>query len=431
MSGPLVLYDDARARAFAPFALTRPIGELRAGADLVRRRWERAAGRTATGTVSAPHLAEFAEFDAPPAARGRLAAGTVLVNARCVPALDAALGDVETWECGGRVAAVRLRRALDTAALADGSCELSALAGRRRGAMPGWWLDEVWDLVRHLPSMLAADAAVLAEEMGNGPSVGADVLGEHAFVVARGAFVEPHVVVDTTVAPVIVMNGARVAAFTRLAGPCVIGPHAFVNGGRIGCCAVGEHSRVHGELSVVIVVGHANKAHDGFVGHSVIGRWANLGAGTITSNLKNSYGTVTLWTPSGVRPTGLQFLGSLIGDHVKTAIGTRLTTGTVIGAGANVFGDHSPPRVVPPFAWGDRRPYRTFELEKFLEVAERVMRRRDVPLTDAMRRTLSEAWREAQRARRRAAPVAPSQVESPSSPGVKRRRKPHATRRRR
>ena len=143
---------------------------------------------------------------------------------------------------------------------------------------------------------------------------------------------------------------------------------------------------------MTIVIGHANKGHDGFVGHSVIGRWANLGAGTITSNLKNSYGTVSLWTPRGVEATGLQFLGTMLGDHVKTGIGTRLTTGSVIGAGANVFGSSMLPKFVPPFAWGDEPPYGTFELAKFLDVAERVMARRETPLSGDMRRTLSAAW---------------------------------------
>ena len=140
------------------------------------------------------------------------------------------------------------------------------------------------------------------------------------------------------------------------------------------------------------MIGQANKAHDGFVGHSVIGRWANLGAGTITSNLKNSYGDVAMWTAAGQRETGMQFLGTMLGDHAKTGIGTRLTTGCVIGAGANVFGSVMPPKFVPPFAWGDSPPYQTFALEKFLEVAERVMSRRRVALGGGMRALLSQAF---------------------------------------
>jgi len=154
---------------------------------------------------------------------------------------------------------------------------------------------------------------------------------------------------------------------------------------------------VHGEISATVVLGHANKAHDGFVGHSYLGRWVNLGAGTTTSNLKNTYGTVALWTPAGLRNTGLQFLGTLVGDHAKTGIGMRLTTGTVIGAGANVYGSEMPPKAVPPFAWGAGEPYAVYAPDKFLAVAERAMARRQVPLGDRARRQLAAAherrWR--------------------------------------
>jgi hypothetical protein len=142
-------------------------------------------------------------------------------------------------------------------------------------------------------------------------------------------------------------------------------------------------------MSNSIMIGHANKGHDGFVGHSYLGRWVNLGAGTITSNLKNTYGPVSLWTPHGMRDTGMQFLGTMFGDHAKTGIGTSLTTGTVLGAGANVFGAQSPPKAVPPFAWGTAPPYAVYRLDKFLQVAERVMARRHVTLTERARLQLA------------------------------------------
>ncbi|HLA90752.1 MAG TPA: putative sugar nucleotidyl transferase [Gemmatimonadaceae bacterium] len=392
MTAPFVLYDDARARELEPFALTRPVGELVAGAELVRRRWERTAGAGATAFVGAPHLERFEEPGAPRAARGTLPAGTVLANTRCAPALDARLGDGAAWRCAGRVAAVRLAAPLEVARLADGALALESLATGRTSELRGWWLDEVWDLVRHLSAMLGADLAVLGPEEGGAPPSEMRVLGEHPAFVAAGAYIEPFVLADTTAGPVLVRRDARVEAFTRLVGPCVIGERTRVHGGKIAWCSIGADARVCGEMSVAIVIGHANKAHDGFVGHSVIGRWANLGAGTITSNLKNNYGEVTLWTPRGARATGMQFLGAMIGDHAKTAIGTRLTTGSVVGAGANVFGDAVPPKFVPPFAWGAAPPFGTFERERFLAVAERVMRRREVTLTDGQRQALSAAW---------------------------------------
>jgi hypothetical protein len=139
-------------------------------------------------------------------------------------------------------------------------------------------------------------------------------------------------------------------------------------------------------MSNTVFLGYSNKGHDGFIGHSYLGKWVNLGASTVTSNLKNTYGTVALWTPSGVRDTGMQFLGTLFGDHAKTGIGLKLTTGTVLGAGANVYGGTIPPKVVPPFAWGDAPPYAVYQKEKFLEAAERMMSRRKVPLSEQARR---------------------------------------------
>ena len=389
----LHLYDDADARAFEPFALTRPAGELRAGALLVRERWALALQAEAAGFVGAPHLATFEELEAPPATDATLPAGAVLVNARCAPALSSGARqhpDVGVWTCGGRVAAVRLHAPVPLERLADGRLALDTLAepGATAAELPGWWMDAPWDYVAQLSPMLASDLAVLGPTLALQEHAGT-VLGTHPVFVEQGATVEPHVVFDTALGPVLVRAGATVQAFTRVVGPCYVGHHSTVMADRISGCAIGEWSRVHGEISASIVLGHANKSHDGFVGHSYLGRWVNLGAGTTTSNLKNTYGTVALWTPSGVRDTGLQFLGTLFGDHAKTGIGLRLTTGSVIGAGANVY-DGMPPKAVAPFAWGGGAPYGTYDREKFVDVAARAMARRQV--------TLGERGREALRA---------------------------------
>lgn len=384
MSG-FTLYDDALARRFHPFALTRPAGELRSGAALVRERWATALGLAATGFVGAPHLVDFAEFDAPPAAAGELAAGTWLVNARCAPALRrlAIAADIDTLRCGSSVAAVRLRAPLAVARLDEGALALETLASDAALEIEGWWHSAVWDLVGLLPAMLLADATALLPAAPD--ARGMTVLGAQGVHAAADATIEPMVIADATAGPVLVQSGAHIQAFSRLVGPCVIGPGSTVMGGRVAGCSIGPQVKVCGEISVTIMLGHANKGHDGFVGHSVIGRWANLGAGTITSNLKNSYGTVTMWTPTGQQATGLQFLGSLIGDHAKTGIGTRLPTGSVIAAAANVFGTRMPPKYVPPFAWGDGEPWETFDLERFLTVAARVLARRGQTLPPTAR----------------------------------------------
>jgi UDP-N-acetylglucosamine diphosphorylase / glucose-1-phosphate thymidylyltransferase / UDP-N-acetylgalactosamine diphosphorylase / glucosamine-1-phosphate N-acetyltransferase / galactosamine-1-phosphate N-acetyltransferase len=392
---PFYLYDDARARQFEPFALTRPVSELCAGALITRHRWARVCGEPAAGVIVADHLRDFIEFDSAPAVSGVIPAGARIVNSRCLPSAGRPpKGDV--WVCDGRVAAVRLAAPLDPATLADGSASLDALAApsAARATVAGWWVDDVWDYIRDLHTHLTADIAALAAgaALRSDAMAGATVVGSRdRLFVERDAIIEPHTIFDLTAGPVLVRRGATVQAFTRVVGPCVLGEGSVVVGDRIAASSIGERCRVHGELSMSIVMGCTNKSHDGFVGHSYLGRWVNLGAGTITSNLKNTYGSVQLWTPDGVRETGETFLGSFIGDYARTGIGTRLTTGTVIGAGANIFPTGVAPKVIPAFAWGDREPFATFELAKFLEVAERQMARRTVMLSTAGHRYLTAA----------------------------------------
>jgi len=263
----------------------------------------------------------------------------------------------------------------------------------------GTWLDQVWDLVRHLPDLLSSDIPHVAEWTDQDPTSNLTTLGAHPVFIESGATIEPFVVLDATSGPVLVRQGAKVQSFTRLVGPCLIGEATTVSGGRVASSSIGEHCRVHGEVSVSVFTAYANKGHDGFIGHSVLGRWVNLGAGTVNSNLKNNYSDVALWTPRGVERTGMQFLGSFIGDHAKTAIGTRLTTGAVVGTGANVYGAGITPRYVPPFAWG-LDVSDVWELEAFLETAERAMKRRDVVLTEKARRQLAATWERAVQDRR-------------------------------
>jgi UDP-N-acetylglucosamine diphosphorylase/glucosamine-1-phosphate N-acetyltransferase len=417
----LYLYDDAVARTFDPFCLTRPTGELRAGAELIRTRWERRLQLTASGFIGADHLRDFEESGAPRALPrdGKLEAGSIVTNSRCVVSLREAGSDggARAWTCAGRIAAVRLPAVTPAAIFADGTLDLDQVAESPRGQsgseaaqdtapvtpasgagvveVEGRWLAAPWDLVATITEQLAEDIPALAARLTIHNPAEARVLGEHPVYCERGAELEPWVVLDATIGPILIRGRASVAAFSRIVGPCYIGEGSTIIGDRIATCSVGDVCKVRGEISNSILLGHSNKGHTGFVGHSYLGRWVNLGAGTTTSNLKNTYGNVQLATADGIRDTGQQFLGTFFGDHVKTGIGTMLTTGTVLGAGANVFGSVPPPKRVPAFAWGEREPYGRFELAKFLEVAARMMERRHIELSSRGREWLSAAYREA------------------------------------
>jgi UDP-N-acetylglucosamine diphosphorylase/glucosamine-1-phosphate N-acetyltransferase len=393
------LYDDpADIPKFFPFTQSRPIAELRHGAWLLRERAARALGPVA-GHLASAHLADFGDPDSAPVvpAPGSQKPRIFLRSTFAVEEQELNLAG------GGGPPGVRLTDAAGTSvgAVLAGSTEWAGPPGIATSwpaiALRGRLLAGAWELVAHLGETLRADleAERAGRQEGRVPA-GCTVLGDpDDLFVDQGTLVEPLVVFDTRGGPIWIQAGAEIRTFSRLAGPLVVGRGSRVIGGQLRDSSIGPRCVVHGEVSNSIFLGYANKAHDGFLGHSIVGRWANLGAGTITSNLKNTYGTIRLNLGGERVETGMQFLGSLIGDHVKTAIGTMLPTGCVIGTGANLFGTTRPASSVPAFAWGTEEPGRLLACRMFLQTAAKVLPRRDVAFDDAARRYLESIWRHA------------------------------------
>ncbi|MBD8083692.1 GlmU family protein [Chryseobacterium caseinilyticum] len=192
--------------------------------------------------------------------------------------------------------------------------------------------------------------------------------------------------INTKTGKIYIGKNAEVMEGCNLRGPIALCEGSKFNlGAKIyGATTVGPHSKVGGEVSNIIIFGYSNKGHDGFIGNSVIGEWCNLGADTNSSNLKNNYGTVKLWNyrTKDFQDTGLQFAGVIMGDHSKTAINTQLNTGTVIGVASNIFKEGFPPNLIENFSWGGFKDDERFKLDKAYEVAEKVMARRKLPLTE-------------------------------------------------
>lgn len=381
----LYLLDPAVAPAWAPFQGSRPVAEWRAGAWLIRERWEAIADAAAAAVFAPPHLHAFVEDGAPPVRASESVRGPAIVGCSAfapagvppdLPAGPARLIN-EDQVAGWWVPA--------------GAVWSGAEAAGAPVELEGMWLHGAYDLVTALEHLLVGDVADFLREGGDPLPPGTIVLGEPHEVVLLGAGVEPGVVFDTRAGAIVIEQHAYVRSGTRLQGPIYVGPGTEVLGGSVAACAVGPRCKVQGDVSTTVFFGYANKAHDGFVGHSVVGRWANLGAGTTTSNLKNTYGAVRLDVAGARIETGRQLLGTLLGDHAKTAIGTLLPTGAVVGAGANVFGAANAPKETPPFAWGTTGE--RVSLDGFLTTARRVMPRRAVEVTDAVAAALTAAYR--------------------------------------
>lgn len=386
----LYLLDPDPSPEWFPFAGVRPLGELRAGIWRVRERWERTLGLH-PATILGDAIAGFTDVDGALCRRsGSVEGPAVVADSRFAPA-----GEPPDLPRGAR----RLEHEGRTVAwlVAPGERWDGPHADGAAGSISGLWMQGSWDLVTALERFLATDAAALVPEDEGGPVPAASlVLGDPGLIACRDAQVEPGVVFDTRHGAIII-DGAEVRHGTRLEGPLYAGPRARLLGGFLRASIFGPSSVARGEVSNSVFTGYANKAHEGFVGHSVLGHWVNLGAGTTTSNLKNTYGPIRLPAGGTSFDTGRMFLGTMFGDHAKTAIGTLLSTGTLIGSGASVFGPAAVPRRVPPMSWGAAGNERVKE-EGFLTIAGRVMPRREVEFTEDRRDWLRTMYRRMSRA---------------------------------
>jgi len=391
----LFLFDDRRARRWAPFTLTRPAGEMLFGCMSIRERAERVLGLVCEGHVSRHALVGF---DEPGAARAidledvGEAGVRIMLSSRAVVDFQSVqiTPDGGPILVGGEAAGWVLP---DGAALPSESWLRNPAAASNDGtpvALEGRVLGHPWDLVAANADRISADVDHLFEE-GPAPE-GVIRIGDSALSVATGATIEPGVYVDLRDGPIRLEEGARVEGPARLTGPLYIGAGSTIVGGAVGTSTIGPACLVRGEVAHSVLLGFVNKAHDGHLGHAILGRWVNLGAFTTNSDLKNNYRPVHVWTPGGSRDSGLLKVGCFLGDHVKTGIGTVLNTGTVVGAGSNVFGGVMPPTVVPPFSWGTGSDFRDHRFEKFLETARAAVTRRGQELTPGVIDILRQAW---------------------------------------
>lgn len=395
-SAALVLLEDEVTATWEPFTLTRPASELLFGALTFRQRAERIFGLRAVAIVAPPHLHDFAEDDTPPA-RPDLPAteGPLLLwRSRAVPSwsfprddLIAGYDQPTALVAGTTVVGVGLPAGASAPAWHgtwnDADPWLRSLPTR---PVPARTVDHVWDLVLQTPAQLTEDIEALhpASPLASLPA-GVWHRGDHPVILGDGVDLEPPLTLDTRHGPIWLDDGVEVRAFCRLVGPLYVGRGSILLGGPIGPGALGPVCRVRGEFAESVALGYVNKQHDGHIGHAYLGRWVNLGAGTTNSDLKNTYGSVRLQTARGEVDTGALKLGCLLGDHVRTAIGTLLNTGTIVGAGSNLFGTGMPPKRVPPFAWGYGPQASTVHLDAFLRTAERVMARRGVSWSEKTR----------------------------------------------
>ncbi len=392
MKTNIILFDDDNWEALLPLTFTRPICELRVGILTIKEKWEHhleASGSYITQDFLSEKFPIHIEED------------NLIINSTVLPTpkllkLIKQLGANEAILEGDELLAARLTRDQFDSLIDDkGVTELEGIDVSkdtnliRRVIRP-------YDIFTHNDVEIKNDFAILTRGRQSQPLSDTNtVINPLDVFLEEGASVEC-AILNATTGPIYVGKNA-----TIMEGGVVRGALAMCEGSVLkmgskiyGATTLGPYSKVGGEVNNSVLTGYSNKGHEGFLGNSVLGEWCNLGADTNTSNLKNNYDEVKLWSYEEQRfdKTGLQFCGLIMGDHSKTGINTMFNTGSVVGVNANIFGSGYPRNYIPSYAWGGASGFKTYLLKKSLETAEKVMARRNIPLTELDRSILEHIF---------------------------------------
>ena len=388
----LLLFDDPAIRPhLLPLTYTRPVAALRCGILTVAEKWQHRLGSSTVGYLTQPYLQ--AKFPA-----GEVAGPALVVNGAACPD-DLLIQQVQALRpgqalyCGDTLIAACLADGSKVAELVQDGLEVT------QACEDVSLLERPWHLFLRNGAEIRRDFKLLTAGRTSQP-----VGDAHTIVYApENVFIEPGVKIRAAIlnaenGPIYLGLNSEVQEGAVIKGPLALGEGAVVNvGAKLrGDNTIGPYCKVGGEIGNSILLGYSNKGHEGYLGNSVLGEWCNLGADTNTSNLKNNYAPVKVWSHATHRfvDTGQTFCGLLMGDHSKAGINTMFNTGTVVGVGANIFGAGFPRQFVPSFSWGGTVGFETFKLPKFAEVAERVLGRRGLAYDEVEQDIITEVFRQ-------------------------------------
>lgn len=381
----IVLFDDQRVRRFFPLTLTRPMAELRVGILSVKEKWSKAlrVQPSDISSYSLPHL--NAIFLQPK--EGGVTEQYLYINSAYFPS-QALVEEILTLQSKEVLVDTQGQQIalLSDAPVQDIRTKAPIAQNTRKSSLDlhKQQLQHIWDIFELNDHQIRADIVWLNLSKNTTISSTNQVIGD-ALYVEDGASVEC-AMLNTSTGPIYIGKNSNIMEGAMIRGPVAICEGGVVKMGTkiYGATTIGPYSKVGGELNNSVITGYSNKGHDGFLGNSVIGEWCNLGADTNTSNLKNNYSEVNIWSynTASFQNSQRQFVGLVMGDHSKSAINTMFNTGTVVGTFCTLFGSDFPEKFVPDFSWGFLKNWQEHTFEKAIQTARLVMQRRNIELTD-------------------------------------------------
>ena len=365
----IVLFDEEEAwKQLLPFTFTRPLSEIRVGIYTLREKWQLQLEYTCS-CLSKEYLREKYPLEE--------AVDSLYINSKLLPDenLAEAVQEIKPGHAlkqGSHLLAYRGKQ------LSEGDArKLPATEYADKYAS----IERPWHVFQRCGEGIGYDLAFIRKRHNSQAlSESVRVIGDLDLVFLEEGAKAEACILNTTAGPIYIGRDAEIMEGSMVRGPFALGEHSSLKmGAKIyGPTSIGPHCKVGGEVNNAVILGYSNKAHDGFLGNSVIGEWCNLGADTNNSNLKNNYGNVKLYSyaKEAMEDTGLQFCGLIMGDHSKSGINTMFNTGTLVGVGCNIYGGSFPPTYIPNFSWGGAEGLEPYKLEKLFETAERVFERR-------------------------------------------------------
>ncbi len=367
----IILFDEPSIRtSLLPLTYTRPVAACRVGILTIADKWS----KQLKGSIS--YLTEdylSAKFTINKTEDNIFINGALCPDEKLIAAIEKLnIGEGLQWN--NQILAVRLKdfNPLETDGIKHTTYSNEVTL-----------IDRPWKIFKQNAAQIKADFKVITKGRTSASitDLHTIVYGKENIFIEEGASIKA-AILNAESGPIYIGKNAQVHEGAIIKGSFALceGAHVHMGAKIKGDTTIGPFSRAGGEISNSVIFGYSNKGHDGFIGNTVLGEWCNLGADTNTSNLKNNYDQVKLWSyeKGGFQNTGEQFCGLIMGDHSKSGINTMFNTGTVVGVSANVFGAGFPRNFIPSFSWGGPAGLSTFNIKKADEVATRVMERRNL-----------------------------------------------------
>jgi len=375
-----ILFDYNRD-SLLPLTFTRPVCDIRMGILTIREKWEKHL-KAKTTTITEEYLSK--KFPIVTKSQNMLINGSVCPNQKLIK-------DILSLRPGEALFSDDTLIALNSPTV-----DTSNYKNRKETKAFSAHIKNLWDIFQKNGKAIEDDFELLTKEKKSQKiSKTNQIINPKNIFIEKGAKAECSIL-NASTGPIYIGKDAEVMEGSIVRGPFSLGDHSQLKMGTkiYGPTTVGPESKVGGEVNNSVIFGYSNKAHDGFLGNSVIGEWCNIGADSNNSNLKNNYAHIKLWSYSSEKfeNTNLTFCGLIMGDHSKCGINTMFNTGTVVGVSTNIFGAGFPRNFVADFSWGGSSGFTTYKLNDALGTADKMFERRNKKLNDTEKEILAKVF---------------------------------------